>query len=313
MMSIHEIKQLSMSAEVAASAIDEDEVDVCLSGHSEDEEQFQEEENMNSLDLTDVFGVPSTSKSNGSGECNRSGDSSSSSSSYEYSSFDTIHKDSRELIRRKMNKKDGEAHTTKRLPFPFSYAIDQRMSSDTASQLEHRSVVDDDDDDDEDDDLHNDSRKLIKLNTKRRATWSNATAQVSSDDEDSDNDLSLKALHNDSLGLLKNLVSRANNGGGGSGIFHRSMSDSNLTTGLHNDSLNMLLGKKATTTTNEDSKTMMEAFVDQLVGDRNGSDSGNHASNNGSSSSILDALHSRDSLRELAGVHLAPRSIPLRD
>ena len=308
MMSIHEIQQLSSPAEAAASSTIEEGVSLCLLGHSEDGEQSQQEQNMDSLDLTDVFGIPPTSSSSGSGECQPSDDSTSSTSSSSSSSSSSpsksdessslwlpLHQDSRDLIRRRLEKEvhDNDAsHSSS----GFSRRMSSTLDESTVSSTDSSCGSDSDPDSEEHDDLHNDSRKLIQLKIKRRAMCSNARTQ-DINDEDSDDNLSFEALRNDSLGLLKNLVSRANINGSG-GIFHRFTSASNPTSGLHNDSL---LGEKTRTTTHGDKRTMIGASIDQLDGDHNDSDAGDHAQNNGSSSFILDALHSHDSLRELVG------------
>ena len=303
MMSIHEIQQLSTTAEQANAAIAVDEDDTILpSQGAEDEEEDPLQQNMASLDLADVFDIPPPTPPEESEDCSSSNqhdiDATSSSSSDSSSLFDiALHQDSRELLRLKNKEEARKASHS-------SSAFGQR----TSSTLDESSISSDDsssgsDFEDEDDDdillcsLHNDSLKLMRLNSiKRRATWFNARTQCNNDEDDDDyDDLSVKPLHNDSLSLLKSLVSRPS----ATSIFHRSLSDSDLTgAGLHNDSLAMLLGKKAKTTTSEERKTMVKVFMDRLDGEQ--SVEGDDSSNNGSSSSILDALHSRDSLRELA-------------
>ena len=315
MMSIHEIQQLSTTAEQANAAIAVDEDDTILpSQGAEDEEEDPLQQNMASLDLADVFDIPPPTPPEESEDCSSSNqhdiDATSSSSSDSSSLFDiALHQDSRELLRLKKKEEARKAsHSTG--------AFGQRTSS---TLVDESSISSDDsssgsDFEDEDDillcSLHNDSFKLMRLNgIKRRATWSSARIQYNNDEDDDDDDyLSVKPLHNDSLSLLKSLVSRPS----ATSIFHRSLSDSDLTVaGLHNDSLAMLLGKKAKTTTSEERKATMKVFMGRLDGEQ--SVEGDDSSNNGSSSSILDALHSRDSLRELAWVHHAPRRSSLRD
>ena len=319
MMSIHEIQQLSTTAEQAneATAVDNEDDVFLPSQDAEDDKEDPLQQNMASLDLADVFDIPPPTPPEESEDCSSSdqhdSDATSSSSSDSSSLFDiALHQDSRELLRLKKKEEARKAsHSTG--------AFGQRTSS---TLVDESSISSDDsssgsDFEDEDDillcSLHNDSFKLMRLNgIKRRATWSNARIQCNNneddDDDEDDDDLSVKPLHNDSLSLLKSLVSRPS----ATSIFHRSLSDSDLTVaGLHNDSLAMLLGKKAKTTTSEERKTMMKVFMDRLDGEQ--SVEGDDSSNNGSSSSILDALHSRDSLRELAWVHHAPRRSSLRD
>lgn len=318
MMSIHEIQQLSTRVEQANASTAIDEGDVFLpSQGAEDDEEDPLQQNMASLDLADVFDVPPPSPSEESEDCSspdqHDSDATSSSLSDSSSLFDiALHQDSRDLLRRRKEEQARKAPHS-------SSAFGQRTSStlDESSISSSDSSCGSDFEDDIDsllDSLHQDSFKLMRLNgIKRRATWSNAVTRTQynsdEDDDDDDDDLSVEPLHNDSLSLLKSLVSRPS----ATSIFHRSLSDTDLAVvGLHNDSLAMLLGKKAKTTTSEERRAMMKAFLDQLDGEH-GDTEDISSNNNGSSSSILDAMHSRDSLRELDGVHHAPRRTFLGD
>mmetsp|Transcript_30514 Transcript_30514/g.89200 ORF Transcript_30514/g.89200 Transcript_30514/m.89200 type:complete len:341 (-) Transcript_30514:91-1113(-) len=338
MMSIHELEQYSTLAEVTSTIEAEGVVEETT---TKDEMEQHRQEHMDSLDLTDVFSTSSSALSSSSDTAAEKKECSSnkteqdvdacafaSSLSSPSSSLDffALHNDSHTLLRAKLNARSS-AKRTSTTPSNSSFSTG-KLDSDA-------------DFDDRLEPSHNDSRKLINLNIQRRATWSNEYTFEATEigqqiefptfhrenddneeeifdgngDHDDDHDLSVPDLHNDSVALLKNLLSAAT----AARIFHRSLSVSDMQD-LHNDSLSIMTPSSYPKDVTRAHNT--KSVVDQLIFGAEKDEKMECSDGNGSTFSFLGQSSSRsliyamdrcDSLRHLAGVHPASRRAPLKD